>query len=1709
MECHICPMLLLILTLDSACANDRFFISAPNVFHVGVKEKVFVQMGEPPLSSPVTLYLENEDNGELMSEKIPITCTENEPIKTVELMISREKMSELLPFKSAHPYLLLMAESPSFSTRKSTRVLVSQHRGYIFIQTDQPIYNPTQKVMYRIFTLDHTLRPREENFQMLIINAAGNRIMKSLKTAKGGILSHSFNIPDVSEMGTWKIVAHYEGDEAHAATREFKVQKFVLPSFQVTIGMEQSYLLLNAPKLNFTISALYSYGETVKGAYHCRFGVITKGSKDGQKMKPVFIRGLELTGSVQDGKATAILQTAELNKNLQDQLEGKTLSDLEQSGAELYLAVSVTNIRSGELQEAEVSIPIISHIYTIDLSRTRSHFIPGVPLDVVVVIRLPDGSPAAGVPVEIHVLTTQEKSSQATNQQGAVFAVFNIPDAEVAVEVSVDGQQQRKVIQRASSPSDCFLYLSFTNRIYSVGESLTVTYQAVNGPPNGFIYYMVFSRGSLIKQHFLRAGTTTIDNLLITPDMVPSFRLIGYYYNQRGDIIADSVWVDVKAECEKKVEVSSKMHQFYPGKQAVLQFNLHGQKAKVALLAVDKAIYALNAHNKLTAKQVFSSMQSYDLGCSYGGGSDAASTLNDAGLSFISQSTESVMREGLGCHSHSVRQRRSLDLQQEMMILKSNFSSEKLQECCVRGFSLIPMKRTCEERANRISQVETLLETDPLCAEAFLECCRQGENLRQRLRQEDAKKGLGRTANALEIEEFFFDTTNQYIRRYFPPSFAFTTFDVNGEKSYSLSLPDSITTWEIQAISLSATHGFCVAEPYELRTFKEVFVSLRLPYSVKKYEQIAIEPVIYNYGDNPVQLAVHMEQTKGLCSPGSATSTAFVNITVDPQSSSFVSFSAVPMVTGTIPIKIRLYDIEQERGIDAIEKTLNVWTEGIVQRVEETRVVKLDGSGTKSLTIDGNLPDNTVPDSNSNIFIKMEGDGFGESSAQRLLSPEGVAALLKLPDGCGEQTMKKLAPTALALRYFDINQQWFKLPAGTRDVALQYTEEGYMRILTFKKADGSYGAWTDWPSSTWLTGLVVKVLSLLAERQAVITGQRQAKVVSEEEISHSVRYLLSVQNDDGSFTDPHPVIHNEMQGGIRGKEEKASTTAFITIALYRSLLFLKVEEQNNAEASILKSTTYLLSHLEELEWPYAVAITTYCLSVCNKPNALRAWMKLERLATVGKDGCYMWGANAAEVADAITVETTAYALLAAVALEKSERAESAACWLTSQENYGGGFESTQDTIVALEALSEYELKKPPRTFTEVAAQFTVPGRTEKEDLSLENRREKVEKELKRMIGNNVNVLLTGHGEAKLKVVKAYHLLEPMDKCEQLSIKVTVEGKVKYTAKIMENYDYYGEDYSNDEAKEGRVPRSAIEWFDARTRYRRDADPSPNSENTVSYEVCVSLSRNLTGMAIADITLLSGFEAVTEDLDTLKLPPEQYISHYEISYGRVLIYFNKLEQDTCIAFDAIQRVPVSLLQPAPASFYDYYEPKRKCTVFYSAPQRSKMVSKLCSEDVCQCAERPCHKIKSVFEPVNGKKITLEDRSNHACFFPIADYGYIVEVVSVSVKSNFELYTTNVTEVLRAHGDMHVNVNDVRVFVKRLQCKGQLQTGKRYLILGKDGTTTDSNGKMQYLLESNTWVEQIPDERKCKRQSYRAACKGLNDFLSEYKINGCRQ
>uniref|UniRef100_A0A3Q3GFQ5 Complement C4B (Chido/Rodgers blood group) n=1 Tax=Kryptolebias marmoratus TaxID=37003 RepID=A0A3Q3GFQ5_KRYMA len=1121
------------------------------------KEKVFVQMEDSYLNQEVTLYLQDGNSGTLIKKFHTGTNAIHQNCSIASLQINRELWLKKMKEKwNEKPYLDLKATVSNAQNKQVTRVLVSNHRGYIFIQTDQPMYNPTQKVQFRIFTLDHMFRPQEEMVQISIF------VSKKLT---------------------------------------FLLHILVLPSFDVNIEMEQRYILLDDERLNFTIS------------------------DTGFKIKETF-------------------------------------------------------------------------------------------------------------------------------DQAWSFLLY--------------------VLQ-------------------------------------------VLSRGIIIKTGSLRIGASVKHNLKITADMVPSFRLIAYYHGTNNKIIADSVWVDVRDECEIKVEHKGEPK---PGQTSVLEVDLHGQSAKVALLAVDKAFYALKANNKLTDRQVFSTMESYDLGCTFGGEDNSSLVFVDAGLSFVSQS---------GPHHRKG---------------KTNNLKPDMQDCCTHAFSPLPMRRTCQERATRVQ----LIKANQTCADVFLKCCKAAEKLRQKQMQEDVQGGLGRTATSADIENILYLSNLFYM--------------IKTSSRYPLALPDSITKWEIQVVTISPTTGFCVVKPHEVKAFQETFVSLRLPYSVKKYEQLSVSPVIYNYGKEPLQLAVHMEQTEGLCSPASATKASYVTIDVEPQSSHFVSFSAVPMVTGPIPIKIRLYDIENNQGIDAVEKSLNVQVSG---KKCYPRIIFCIRQSSKILYIDGTLPDETVPES----ILSSTGDGFGSSQARNLLSPEKVASLIALPKGCLEQTMKRLVPTALALRYLDLTDQWLELLPGARDEALANIERGMSNIRMLQ-------------------------------------------------------------------------------------------ASFVFLRVCPLFLFLN-KLLITAYSRILRATTYLQSQLTQQSHTYVMALTAYCLSVClpQEADRLSAWKNLQSRAIKENENDV----------DAITIETTAYALLTAVEVADYEWADQIACWLASKENYFGGYRSTQVII-------------------------------------------------------------------------------------RSSLKLCLIVISTFPVEIVENYDYYNY-YDDTEEKKGQEAPSVTEHSDTLTSGKR-LENNINTDNTVTYTVCVRLVRIKYTTEITGEHQMNHFFSPFQ----LKQPPEQYITHYELSFGRVLIYFN----EECFSFDVVQSVPIGLLQPAPAVFYDYYEPRRKCTVFYSAPKRSKMISTLCSEDVCQCAEsRPYLK-------------TLHTSSSIRKFKKRISLWAKMAPLKIQMESKYnEVY----------------------------QCNDKCKLTESHCPL--------CLYRMQYLLESNTWVEKRPLKDDCKKSAHRQGCIEFNAFIEEFKTDGCRQ
>ncbi len=160
-------------------------------------------------------------------------------------------------------------------------------------------------------------------------------------------------------------------------------------------------------------------------------------------------------------------------------------------------------------------------------------------------------------------------------------------------------------------------------------------------------------------------------------------------------------------------------------------------------------------------------------------------------------------------------------------------------------------------------------------------------------------------------------------------------------------------------------------------------------------------------------------------------------------------------------------------------------------------------------------------------------------------------------------------------------------------------------------------------------------------------------------------------------------------GGVQGK---TALTAYVAIAL------LEAGDKDSAA----KAVGYLEGQLDEIDDPYTMAIVSYALELAESPSRDDAHDKLMEMAEEDENGLH-WGSDIVllrreepqpglrllpESQQSTVIEATAYATLALTKHGDALNAGQAARWLVSQRNAYGGFGSTQDTVVALQALTE-------------------------------------------------------------------------------------------------------------------------------------------------------------------------------------------------------------------------------------------------------------------------------------------------------------------------------------------------------------------------------------------------------------------------------------
>ncbi|KAF3816366.1 hypothetical protein GH733_014539 [Mirounga leonina] len=694
------------------------------------------------------------------------------------------------------------------------------------------------------------------------------------------------------------------------------------------------------------------------------------------------------------------------------------------------------------------------------------------------------------------------------------------------------------------------------------------------------------------------------------------------------------------------------------------------------------------------------------------------------------------------------------------------------------------------------------------------------------------------SANNMQSPEPISET----VRTYFPETWIWdlVVVDSSGVAEVGVTVPDTITECKAGALCLSNDTGLGLSLPASLRAFQPFFVELTMPY---RGEAFTLKATVLNYLPKCIWVSVELKASPAFLQSQNekgkesycicANERQTLSWTITPKTLGNVNFSVCaeavqsPELCGN-----EVAEVPEIGRKETVVKILLVEPEGIEQ--EKTFNSMTCTSGTEiSEQLSLKLPPNVVKESARASFSVL-GDILGSAV-------HNIQNLLQMPYGCGEQNMVLFAPNIYVLNYLKETQQ---LTPEIKSKALGYLTSGE------------------------LTAFVLKTFS---QAQTYI-------IIDEAHITQALMWLSQRQKDNGCFRSSGSLLNNAIKGGV---EDEVTLSAYITIALLeiplpvthpviRNALFCLETAWNTAKEGTRGSHSYT-----KALWAYAFAL------VGNQDKKREILNSLDEEA-VKEDNSVHWerpqkprapvGHFYQPPAPSAEVEMTSYVLLAYLKAQPAPTSKELTSasrimkWITKQQDSQGGFSSTQDTVVVLQALTRYGTAT--FTGTEKAAQVTIQNS---------------QAFVTNLQVDNSNLLLL-------------HQVSLPELPGEYSITVT-DTSMKYNI----------------------LPEKEDSPFALKVQTVPHTCDAPK----VHTNFQISLNVSYTNMMIVDVKMVSGFIPLKPTVKMLER--SSHVSRIEVSNNHVLIYVEQVTNQTLsFSFMVLQDIPVRHLKPVTVKVYDYYE-----------------------------------------------------------------------------------------------------------------------------------------------------------------------------------------
>ncbi|KAJ7374578.1 hypothetical protein OS493_004916 [Desmophyllum pertusum] len=420
-------------------------------------------------------------------------------------------------------------------------------------------------------------------------------------------------------------------------------------------------------------------------------------------------------------------------------------------------------------------------------------------------------------------------------------------------------------------------------------------------------------------------------------------------------------------------------------------------------------------------------------------------------------------------------------------------------------------------------------------------------------------------------------------------------------------------------------------------------------------------------------------------------------------------------------------------------------------------------------------------------------------------------------------------------------------------------------------------------------------------------------------------------NKDGSFQKVGKVHSSGLKGGQTGV---ISLTAYVLVAL---------AEANSKDQGVINAKNGAITFLEgkvqamssDIKDAYTLAITAYALSLVGSAKKMTALAELRKMASE-KDGLIYWQEKP-DVSKAndnpwwrpyyrprtADIEITAYALLAYSLNKDISVGLPISRWLSQQRNSLGGYSSTQDTVIGLQALSEFaELIYTPDI------DFTV--------------------ELTSTVDPNFRKTITVNQQNSLVL----QLVE----IPNVAGSLTVSAKGRGIGMLQ-----IGVNYNVDKAPE----EASFDFL---------LDVIKETKFEVEVKACSMWTGNEqnSGMAVMDVGIPSGFELDWDSVEKIMSDKSLNLKRVESPDRKVLFYFDEIPaaRMVCVTVKFQRAYDVGKPQPSSASVYSYYEPVNRAAALYAVDSlKDQGVCRVCPDCVnCEVRDQPTVKPKKSSAPI---------------------------------------------------------------------------------------------------------------------------------------------